>query len=265
MRITLFTCNQPRHMSLIHTLAEVADELFVVQETKTSFAGKREAVHPKSDVMEAYFARVMAAERQVFDAPAFSPGNAQSMALFMGDLSFFPLETFGPALDADVFMVFGASYIRGDLADYLVEKRCVNIHMGVSPYYRGSACNFWALYDGRPELVGATIHILSKGLDSGPILFHAMPRPGEIDGFLLGMQAVRAAHVALAERIRDGSVLQLDSVPQDRGLELRYTRSRDFTDDVAREYLDRLLEPKDIHAVLDKPRTDFPLKDAVFV
>ena len=46
--------------------------------------------------------------------------------------------------------------------------------MGVSPYYRGNDCNFWALYDDNPHLVGATIHMLTKGLDSGPMLYHAM-------------------------------------------------------------------------------------------
>ena len=46
--------------------------------------------------------------------------------------------------------------------------------MGVSPYYRGADCNFWALYDNNPHYVGATIHLLSKGLDSGPILYHAL-------------------------------------------------------------------------------------------
>ena len=71
-------------------------------------------------------------------------------------------------------MVFGSSYIKGELVDYLVKQKAINIHMGVSPYYRGCDCNFWALYDNNPHLVGATIHLLSKGLDSGPMLYHAM-------------------------------------------------------------------------------------------
>ena len=47
--------------------------------------------------------------------------------------------------------------------------------MGVSPYYRGTSCNFWAIYDDNPSYVGSTIHLLSKGLDSGDILFHCIP------------------------------------------------------------------------------------------
>ena len=46
--------------------------------------------------------------------------------------------------------------------------------MGISPYYRGTDCNFWALYDNNSHLVGSTIHYLSKGIDSGPILYHAI-------------------------------------------------------------------------------------------
>ena len=34
--------------------------------------------------------------------------------------------------------------------------------MGLSPFYRGSSCNFWAIKDKKPEFVGSTIHYLSK-------------------------------------------------------------------------------------------------------
>ena len=30
--------------------------------------------------------------------------------------------------------------------------------LGISPQYRGSSCNFWALYDNNPHLVGATMN-----------------------------------------------------------------------------------------------------------
>ena len=55
-----------------------------------------------------------------------------------------------------------------------IKNKTLNIHMGISPYYRGTDCNFWALYDNNPHLVGATIHLLSKGLDSGAMLYHAL-------------------------------------------------------------------------------------------
>ncbi len=49
-------------------------------------------------------------------------------------------------LKSDVYVVFGSSYIRGELVDFLVKHKAINIHAGVSPYYRGTDCNFWALF-----------------------------------------------------------------------------------------------------------------------
>ncbi len=246
MKITVFTSNQPRHVSLVETLSPLCDELFVVQECSTLFPGTVEDFYRQSDVMRAYFERMMAAERTVFGQPRFLPGNARSMAMKLGDLNAVPLASLDEALAADVIIVFGASYIRDPLIGRLIEKKAVNIHMGVSPYYRGATCNFWASKDGRAGLVGSTIHLLSAGLDSGDMLFHALPAPAAVDPFLLGMLAVRAAHRGLAAQIRDGTLLQLPSVKQERSLEMRYSKKAEFTDDVAGDYLEHLPTPDDV-------------------
>ena len=112
--------------------------------------------------------------------------------------------------------------------------------MGISPYYRGSSCNFWALYDDNPAYVGATIHMLSKGLDSGDMLFHCLPKANdEQNPFDFTMRSVAAAHFGLCKSIGDTSIFTMDRVGQDKKDELRYTRNSDFTDDVARDFLNR--------------------------
>ena len=151
-----------------------------------------------------------------------------------------------------MYSVFGSSFIKGPLIDYLIEHRAINIHMGVSPYYRGSSCNFWAAYDGHPELVGATIHLLSKGLDSGDMLYHALPKPEAVDPFVLGMKAVKAAHDSLVERIRSKEIFEYTSIAQDKSQEYRYTRNAEFTDAVAKDYLENLLSPQELKDKLEK-------------
>jgi methionyl-tRNA formyltransferase len=49
------------------------------------------------------------------------------------------------------------------------KKKCLNIHMGVLPYYRGTDCNFWAIYDKNFSKVGATLMLLSKKIDDGKV------------------------------------------------------------------------------------------------
>ena len=243
MKITVFTSNQPRHIALIEALGGIADRIYAVQECNTVFPGQVADFFAKSDVMQRYFSQVIAAERALFGSPRF-PRSARcsirQMAIKMGDLSLLSPDDLGDAMDADLFIVFGASYIRGELCRRLVDRRAINIHMGISPQYRGSSCNFWALYDGNPHLVGATLHLLSSTLDAGPIIRHALPTAGISDGFALGMAAVASAHQALIEHIREAVGGTVNTVPQDRRLEIRYTRNSDFTDAIVAEYLDRL-------------------------
>src|SRR2546421_3506848 len=243
MTITVFTSNQPRHISLIEALTRVADRVFAIQECNTIFPGQVEDFFRKSAVMQDYFSRVIAAEVEVFGRTRLLPPNVRSLSMKMGDLSRVALEDLGDALSADKFIVFGASYIKGKLCDFLVERGTLNIHMGISPYYRGSSTNFWAMYDNRPDLVGATIHLLSRGLDSGPMLFHALPNADAVDPFVHGMRAVRAANVGLVKCLQE----KLQPVPQDKSRELRYTRNADFTDQVASEYLQRVPTPQQMH------------------
>lgn len=252
MKITVFTSNQPRHIGLLKRLSQVADIVYAVQECNTVFPGKVKDFYNNSPVMQDYFSRVMAAEKEIFGDIGFMPSNVRQLAIKSGDLNLLPLKVLEEALNSDVYVVFGSSFIKGELIRFLVEHRAINIHMGVSPYFRGSSCNFWAPYTGHPELIGATIHLLSEKLDAGDMLYHALPRPQEIDLFRLGMQSVLVAHQSLADRIASGEIFQYEPVVQDKSLEMKYTRNADFTDEVAEKYLREAPSPKEVLEKLTK-------------
>lgn len=238
MKITVFTSNQPRHLALVERLANTADEVFAVLECNTVFPGQVTDFFSKSEIMQRYFSGVMAAEQHYFGNVRFSPQRVSSLAIKAGDLNRLTESALAPALDADVYIIFGSSFIKGWLADYLVQQQALNIHMGLSPYYRGSSCNFWALYDGNPAMVGATIHLLSHGLDSGAIIRHAVPTLTNEDSFQYTMKAVVAAFDAVTETI-SSKWRERPTVNQEKALELRYTRNSDFTDRIAADFLSR--------------------------
>lgn len=248
MKITIFTGNQPRHISLIESMSKIAEKVYAIQECATVFPGKVDDFFRKSDMMQKYFSKVIEAEKEIFGEIGFTSSNITQLVLKSGDLNMVDISLLKSSFESDLFIVFGSSYIKGPLIDILLEKGAINIHMGVSPYYRGSSCNFWALYDGNPELVGATIHKLGRGLDSGDILYHALPPAKNVDGFTFGMLAVKSAHESLAKYIRENILLDFKPKKQNKKKEIRYTRNRDFTDEVAEKYLKNL------------PSTDF-IKD----
>lgn len=49
----------------------------------------------------------------------------------------------------------------------------LNLHWGLSPYYRGTACTEWALINWDPLNIGVTIHKLGKAIDGGDIVAQA--------------------------------------------------------------------------------------------
>lgn len=243
MKLTIFSSNQPRHLSLVKKLSTIAEEIFFISEVNTIFPGQVSDFFARSEIMQRYFKNVMDSESKIFGNVGFLPSNVKTLSIKLGDLNKLERLQFNEALESDVYIVFGSSYIKGWLADFLCEHRAINIHMGLSPFYRGSSCNFWALYDNNPGFVGATIHLLSKGLDSGDMLFHCLPKFRLEDSpFDFTMRSVLVAQQGLVSAIEDKSIFCTQPVKQCKTEQIRYTKNQDFTDRIVTQFLDRNLQ-----------------------
>jgi methionyl-tRNA formyltransferase len=101
----------------------------------------------------------------------------------------------------DIIAVFGTSLIRSDLLDR-GRLGILNLHGGLSPQYRGADCTFWALYNGEPEQIGCTIHLINAGIDTGNLVAHICPEVKEGDDELtLFWRGVRASAEIYAEAL----------------------------------------------------------------
>ena len=103
-------------------------------------------------------------------------------------------------------------------------QRALNLHTGLSPWYRGSDTEFWPLYCGEPHMVGVTVHEVAPAVDGGSIYARASVQlePGD-DPFLAFARCVKVGAVLYAETAgRLGSGEALDPVPQDLGVGQAY-------------------------------------------
>lgn len=66
-------------------------------------------------------------------------------------------------------VVSGAPLLSQQIIE-VAEGRIINLHPGFSPQYRGRYGCFWPIYNREPELVGATVHYVDSGIDTGAIL-----------------------------------------------------------------------------------------------
>ncbi|GJL63104.1 MAG: hypothetical protein NPIRA04_17580 [Nitrospirales bacterium] len=78
-------------------------------------------------------------------------------------------------LNPDLLIAYGCSIIKEPLLSFF-QRRFLNVHLGLSPYYRGSGTNFWPLVNGEPEYVGATFMYIDAGVDTGEVIHQIRAR-----------------------------------------------------------------------------------------
>mgnify|MGYP005641773103 CR=1 FL=1 len=223
-KITLFTSNNIRHNYLINFLSKLTKNLYVIQESKTIFPGLNSDNYNNKIIFN-YFQKVEWAQKKIFNNSSLEINKTiKLLPLKMGDLKYIKIKEFSEYFKSDLYIVFGSSLIKGEILKFLKNKKAINIHMGISPYYRGADCNFWAQNDGNSNLVGATIHYLSDGIDDGRIISHATsefhPNP-----FLHSMSTVKSAFYCLKKIIKKSRKI---SFSQDLDKTIKLSKQKDF-------------------------------------
>ena len=72
-------------------------------------------------------------------------------------------------LKPEVCFVFGAPLLKKEIFE-IPKRGCINIHTGLVQYHRGVDSPYWALHEGRPETIGATLHYIDSSIDGGDII-----------------------------------------------------------------------------------------------
>lgn len=234
MRAILLTSRFRRHVHVANLLASGCELAGVWQEEKT-FRPERYAQNAADEaVIQRHFAARDESEERYFAADSalrLRPGAVHR--LVAGGCCSDPAEvSLMDGVRPDVVLVFGTGILREPLLSAF-GGRIINIHLGLSPYYRGAGTNFWPLVNGEPEYVGATIHYLDAGIDTGPIISHARPSIERHDGpHDIGNKTIVAAANALLRGAAAHLAGTVQAVPQWDGGRL-YQR-KDFSAEAVR-------------------------------
>ena len=198
-RVIIITGNSKRHEYYVECIERELDVIQVYAETKFSYVDAF-ADSSFADAVAKHFSLRDASEQHYF-------GNAAPKS---------PIKTLPRDgankpdvveeiinLQANFVLLFGSGIIKEPILE-AYQDRVINMHLGLSPYYRGSGTNFWPLVDGKPECVGATLHLAVSKVDAGGILHQVRPQGlTETDSIHdLGNKTIMASVAALPQIVR---------------------------------------------------------------
>jgi methionyl-tRNA formyltransferase len=110
------------------------------------------------------------AEREIFsDKPRNHIEKKDIDILEVDDINTEEVSSFIRSKEPDLAVVSGAPLLKKLIID-AAEGRIINLHPGYAPEYRGRYGAYWPVYNKEPELVGATVHYVDSGIDTGKIL-----------------------------------------------------------------------------------------------
>lgn len=91
-----------------------------------------------------------------------------------GDINSVEFEAFLKAMRPDIVAVLGSSVIKQEIIS-APSVAMLNLHSGLSPYYRGTWSYGWPIVNDEPQYIGATVHHVHAGIDTGDIVFQTRP------------------------------------------------------------------------------------------
>jgi len=145
-------------------------------------------------------------------------------------------------LNPDIIISFGCSIIKSKLLETF-NGRFMNIHLGLSPYYRGSGTNFWPFVNDELQFIGTTFMHIDEGIDTGKIIHQIRAKINFNDNIhQIGNRLIKDSFTECAKLIRNFDVLNdMPQITSDKHNE-KYYRKKDFTEDHLKTAYDNILK-----------------------
>jgi len=169
--IGLITGNHPRHLFLANRLIETGLVQCWVIEKRENFTPDSSFIINKElrDLFDLHFQKREQAEEHWFGKRSYSPKDIDSITINENEQNSDFVKKFFRKYSCDFIMSYGCHILDEEVLS-LSNYESINIHGGLSPWYKGVITHFWPSYNLEPELTGMTLHKLTKKIDGGSII-----------------------------------------------------------------------------------------------
>ena len=163
-KILLVRANELRHKALSVVINNGGHDIFEVIETKI----QHNKVNVNS-VVEAHFQSRKQVELDFFSDLVHQSNYKKTKQIMCLDVNSNNIIEYAKSLEVDLVITFGCSILKDPWLEFF-QNRILGIHLGISPYYRGSGTNFFPFVNNELGAVGYTLMNLNEGVDTGDII-----------------------------------------------------------------------------------------------
>ena len=259
MKVVIFTSNAIRHRFVANSITRNVNDALIISECKKSDSIDTED-DAQSPIINEHFKLRYLTEKKIFSGNDYFSGKTLPLIYKEANLksTFEIIKNFMP----DLMLVFGSSILKEPLLSLVKPDRFINLHLGLSPYYRGSGTNFWPFVNKELQYVGSTILHIDEGIDTGDIIAHVRPKfqIGD-DVHSVGCKVIKdsvSCILKIINLVKEGKEPQ--RVKQWKVENERYYRTVDFTEESLILYK-KNLENQLIKNYLKRPKKSIRLID----
>ena len=250
LKALILTSSGSRHRYFAKKVAEVFDVSEVISESKRNYYTKQ---REESSAIRSHFKAIGDAEVDFFGGV-----NDQQEPIRREGEDINSPECVAWAVDQkpDVICLYGTAILREGWLEAF-PSRIVNLHLGLSPFYRGSATLFWPFYFKELQYLGTTIHLATATVDAGSVIARvdADIRPGE-DYYQITTRLIKDSIDRFPELVAgylDGRI----KAHAQEALASRVCKKADFSEEALLKvlsYVGKGLEAKEIAHIQEKKK-----------
>ena len=238
MKAVIFTSNSIRHKFFANSLQNYLDDLLVVSECREN--DEFNESYGENDQITRDFKNRNEIERKYFEGN--DQFDSKCIPILYKEVNHNFIYKKIEKYDPDVMIVFGSSIIREPLLSLSKKNKFLNLHLGLSPYYKGNATNFWPFINNELEYLGSTILHIDSGIDTGDIITHVRPKIEKNDnvhtiGCKIIQESVKKMGMIL-NLIKENR--EINRIPQWNIKNEKIYKLKDFNQEILEDYLQKI-------------------------
>jgi len=230
----ILTSNSSRHIYFANKIAQLFDVAGIISEPKNDYFERQ---IEESVLVKNHFRNLAAYEEKYLgEFDSFPPSPV--FRINKSEINQSKTIRWAKEKNADVVLLFGTGILSEAWLN-LYAGHVVNLHLGYSPRYRGSATLFWPFFNDELEFVGATIHLAELKVDAGAILKIVTPDISEYDNYYdISFKTIKKSIEVFPNTIKDFLEGKLQPSLQKKEDQKFFYRKNDFSETVLKRVME---------------------------